>query len=87
MELMEDAAEKMIIKNDKERGNYIYSFTGKQWTDARQYDLSIDTGKIGVDNATDLILNYLKIKIGNISYPKAINILIFKLKLYKKSLK
>lgn len=60
-EVSEDAAAKMIVKNDKERGNYISTFTGKQWTDARQYDLSIDTGKIGVDHTVDLILNYLEI--------------------------
>lgn len=60
-EVSEDAAAKMIVKNDKERGNYINTFTGKQWTDARLYDLSIDTGKIGVDRTVDLILNYLNI--------------------------
>jgi cytidylate kinase len=35
--------------------------TGKEWTDARQYDLSIDTGKIGVDNGVQLILQYLEL--------------------------
>ena len=35
--------------------------TGKEWTDAKQYDLSIDTSKIGIDNSVQLILQYLKL--------------------------
>jgi len=49
----------MIEKNDKERGNYIETFTGSKWHDARHFDLCIDTGKTGVDNAVELILNYV----------------------------
>jgi cytidylate kinase len=38
-----------------------YKLTGKEWTDARQYDLSIDTSKTGVDNSVQLILQYLEL--------------------------
>lgn len=52
-------AEKMIAQSDKERALYCKTFTGKNWTDATLYDLSIDTGKYGVDKTAAFILNYL----------------------------
>ncbi len=55
-------AEELIEKSDKNRARYINEFTKKTWTDATHYELSIDTGKIGVDNTVELILNYLKLR-------------------------
>lgn len=55
----EKEALEMIAQSDKDRGNYIETFTGKKWTDTREYDLSIDTGKIGLDQSAALILDYL----------------------------
>jgi cytidylate kinase len=55
----EEVAGKMIAQNDKERANYNHTFTGKEWTDARQYDISMDTSKIGVDKTVEFILKYL----------------------------
>ncbi|HNX65281.1 MAG TPA: cytidylate kinase-like family protein [Bacteroidales bacterium] len=55
----EAEADRMIARSDKERAQYYKTFTGKEWIDARQYDLTIDTGKIGLDNAVDYILKYL----------------------------
>jgi cytidylate kinase len=48
----------MIAQNDKERAHYNHTFTGKEWTDARQYDISMDTSKIGVDKTVEFILKY-----------------------------
>jgi len=56
----DEVAGKMIDKSDKERARYCNKFTGKDWTDARNYDLSIDTSKIGVDRAVEEILDYLE---------------------------
>ena len=58
--LSEKAAHEMIAKNDRERANYIETFTGRKWTDARHFNLTLDTGKIGLDKSTELILSYLK---------------------------
>lgn len=57
----EEVAGKMIVQNDKERALYHHTFTGKEWTDARRYDISIDTSKIGVDKSIEVILKYLEI--------------------------
>jgi CMP/dCMP kinase len=57
--LSEEAAEKMILQSDKERSLYYHTFTSKEWSDARQYDISINTGKIGLDQSVEFIMKYL----------------------------
>ncbi|MGO9137874.1 MAG: AAA family ATPase [Syntrophales bacterium] len=57
----EEVAGEMIAQNDKERAHYIHTFTGKEWTDARQYDLAIDTSKIDVDKTVEFILKYCEL--------------------------
>jgi cytidylate kinase len=57
--ISEEAAEKMIAQSDKERALYYHKFTGKDWTDIRQYDLSINTSKIGLDESIEIIMKYL----------------------------
>lgn len=57
-----EEASEVIEKNDKERGLYIETFTGSKWSDARHFDLCIDTGKIGIDKAVEIILNYVKLR-------------------------
>jgi len=63
--ISEEVAGKMIIQSDKERAHYNHTFTGREWTDARQYDISINTSKIGVDNSVELILKYLESSLRN----------------------
>jgi CMP/dCMP kinase len=55
-------AEEMIEKSDKNRARYVNEFTKKNWMDATLYEVCIDTGKIGVDNSVELILDYLKLR-------------------------
>jgi CMP/dCMP kinase len=57
----EEIAGKMVAKSDEERALYHRTFTGKEWTDARRYDISIDTSKIGLDKSVELILKYLEL--------------------------
>lgn len=57
----QEEASKMIAKSDSERSRYHHMLTGKEWTDARQYNLSIDTSKIGIDDGVQLILQYLEL--------------------------
>ena len=42
---------------DKARKNYCSKLTGKVYGDAHNYDVSINTGKLGFDKAVELILN------------------------------
>ncbi len=57
----DEVAGKMILQSDRERALYILTFTGKEWTDARQYDISINTGKAGLDKSVEIILKYIEL--------------------------
>jgi cytidylate kinase len=59
-QISEKVALGMIEKVDKERAQFVEEFTGKKWADARQFDLCINTGKIGLDRSADLIIHYLE---------------------------
>ena len=60
--LTEESAEKMIERSDKDRAAYCKAFTGKEWADSRNYDISIDTSKLGIENTVEFILNYIKLR-------------------------
>lgn len=44
-----------IHKMDKFRANYCMHYTGKRWGDARNYDLSLDTGRLGYETCAEII--------------------------------
>ena len=56
---MSDAAA-MVVDNDYSRELYTKTFTGKDWTDARNYDISIDVRKFGVNGAVDFIMKCIE---------------------------
>lgn len=56
----EEVADKLITQSDKERALYFHTFTGKEWIDAKQYDISINTSKIGMDKSIELIMKCLE---------------------------
>lgn len=61
LNIKEKEARKMIEKNDKERTLYIETFTEDKWSDARHFDLCIDTGRTGIEQSVALILQYVKL--------------------------
>jgi cytidylate kinase len=62
-QVSEDAAESMIEQSDKDRARYCRIVTNKEWdwNDSRNYDLAVDTSKLGVDKSIEFILDYLKL--------------------------
>lgn len=56
------AARKMALQNDKKRASYYNYYSNKKWGDAASYDLSINTGKVGIYGAAELIKNYVILK-------------------------
>ncbi len=48
--------EKQILSIDKERAKYHSFSTGQEWMDMNNYDLCIDTSKLGVKKAVELIV-------------------------------
>ncbi len=53
---------KYISDTDKRRGAYYKYYTGREWTDARNYDLCLDSGKIGYQGCVDAIKNMLTLR-------------------------
>ncbi|MDD4971471.1 MAG: cytidylate kinase-like family protein [Paludibacter sp.] len=62
-QVSEESAEIMIEHNDKDRARYCRTVTAREWdwNDLRNYDLTFDTGKLGVDKCVDFIIDYLKL--------------------------
>lgn len=56
-------AQKMINSIDKERAQYYRAHTGREWNDARNYDLCLNSGELGFEKCVDIIANYLKIRL------------------------
>ena len=56
--------EKFIAKTDKFRGDFYKYHTGREWTDARNYDLCLDSGKLGFEKCVEEIKSYKKIRFG-----------------------
>ncbi len=58
--LSEKEAIKKINKINKQRSDYYEKFTSQKWGDKKNYDLCIDTSKVGIDGAIDIIENLFK---------------------------
>lgn len=54
--------ERYIIKTDKHRADYYKYYTGREWTDARNYDLCLDSSKLGFDRCVEEIIAYMKVR-------------------------
>lgn len=59
-DLNEQDAAAMIVDNDYSRELYTKTFTGSDWTDARNYDISLDVRKFGVNGAVDFLLRAIE---------------------------
>lgn len=56
--------EKYIMRTDKRRADYYKYHTGREWTDARNYDLCLDSSKLGFDRCVEEIKAYMKVRFG-----------------------
>lgn len=61
----EEEVLKQIQRTDQERANYYSYFTQKEWGNREDFDLMIDTSKIGVEKTVELIKEYIKLKTNN----------------------
>lgn len=58
--LSEQESAQKIKKVDKERSAYYNQYAGGSWGDASNYDLCVDTEKLGVQGAADLIVEAVR---------------------------
>ena len=59
-------AEEIIRKADKQRASYYSYYATTDWGDINNYDLCVDTGKLGVEGAVDLICRFVEIREANL---------------------
>ncbi len=60
--LEREAAIDRIRDTDKQRAKYYNYYTGRTWSSAANYDLCINTSDMTIEEASELIKTYLKLK-------------------------
>jgi cytidylate kinase len=60
----EKEMEKFIQKTDKYRGDDYHYYTGHVWNDARNYDLCLNSSKLGFDKCVEAIKGYINVRFG-----------------------
>ncbi len=58
--------EKFVEKTDKYRSDFYRYYTGQEWTDARNYDLCLNSERLGFDGTMEAIKAYIKVRFGTI---------------------
>lgn len=56
----EKKAKKLICETDKKRAEFHNQYTGEKWGDSRGYQLSIDSGMIGIEQTVGLICDFIE---------------------------
>ncbi len=66
MGVSEKEAADLITKTDKYRGEYYRFYSGgNYWTNPVNYDLTLNSARIGRENCADVIIDMMKIKFGD----------------------
>lgn len=60
--LEEKHVEHTILKTDKRRANYYSYFSNQKWGRADNYDLVLNTSKVSIENAAEIIKTYILLK-------------------------
>lgn len=60
----EAKAKDIMVKTDKKRTSYYNYYSSKKWSDAKSYDLCINSSVTGMDGAIEIIQTFAKIKQG-----------------------
>lgn len=58
----ETEAQKVMKRIDKERRDYYHYYTGRTWGEMSQYDLCLDSGKLGAGKCAELIIDYIRLR-------------------------
>lgn len=60
--MSEKEMRRYIERTDKYRADFYRYHTGREWTDARNYDLCLNSGKLGFEKCVEEIKAYAKIR-------------------------
>lgn len=54
-----EKAVKMIETNDKKRKSYHNHYCQGKWGDSRNYEISVNSSRIGIDETTEILIQYI----------------------------
>jgi cytidylate kinase len=57
-----DKAKDLIHKTDKNRESYYNYYSNRKWSDINNYHLTIDSGKLDVEQCAEVIYQYISLK-------------------------
>lgn len=63
-DISQNMARKEILRMDRYRRDYYRYHTGKKWKNPENYDLCLNTEKLGYEGIKDLIMEYVKRRTG-----------------------
>ena len=59
-DLSEQKAKDMMIKKDKQRQSYYNYYSSKRWGRSDNYDISINSSKLGIEGTVNLLISYIE---------------------------
>lgn len=57
-----EEASRMVKRMDRERRDYYRYYTGKEWSSIENYDILLNTEKLGIDGTIQAIKNYIELR-------------------------
>lgn len=54
--------QKFIERTNRKRAEYTEYYTGEKWDDAHNYDLCLDSSKLGYEKCVEIIKGYMKVR-------------------------
>jgi cytidylate kinase len=55
-----EGARKLVERHDQWRNDYLRNYHDADWEDPLLYHLTLNTGKVDPDDATELIVDYVR---------------------------
>ena len=62
-EVSKEEAKQILQRGDWKRKSYHNYYCKGKWGDSRNYDISVNSSKLGIEKTTDLLENYIKERI------------------------
>ena len=56
-----EKAEETVRKIDKQRASYYNFYSDKKWGAVDHYDITLDSGKLGIDNTVEMIKHFVSL--------------------------
>ncbi len=60
--------EKFVERENRIRAEYVEFHSGKKWDDARNYDLCLDSSRLGFEKCVKIIKGYMKVRFDGLEF-------------------